>query len=340
LETATTAIDDSAWGEFVASHPRAGVFHLPAWTAVIADCYRFPSFVLVARDTDGEILAGVPVVAVRSLLGGQRWVSLPFSDSCPVLVRDDADAAETLAALSRHALATNASELEIRSAVPAMADAHHVTVGYHHTLALPSDAAELHPNKGHRYSRNRSKRMGVQVTRGKSAEDVNLYYQLHSLTRQRLGVPVQPRRFFDLVFERLIARGHGEVATARLDGEVVAGGLYLSHNGTLVAKYGASHPAHLDCGAGYLIDWEMMAAACAEGFHTLDLGRTDLESDGLRLYKAGWGGTEAPLVYTHVSQNPLSHERAHVGAFTRGIIRQSPLWVCRALGEALYRWSA
>ncbi len=55
------AIDDPRWLEFVESHPDATPFHLPAWAALIAECYRFEAFVLAMRDTDGgEILAGAP----------------------------------------------------------------------------------------------------------------------------------------------------------------------------------------------------------------------------------------------------------------------------------------
>ena len=120
----------------------------------------------------------------------------------------------------------------------------------------------------------------------------------------------------------------------------MAAGLYLSHNRTLVAKYYGSDPGRPDTGAGYLIDWEMMAAACTEGYHTLDLGRTDPDGEGLRLYKSGWGTIETPLVYTHVSRTPPSGSHLAVGSVSRPIVRRSPLWVCRMLGEALYRWTA
>ncbi len=123
---------DPGWLEFVESHPGATPFHLPAWATLIADCYRFEAFVLAMRDTDGEILAGVPTVAVRSPLGRLRWVSLPFSDSCPVLVRHDVAAADVAQALREYALAGPARELEVRTSLPEADDVHPVEVGYDH----------------------------------------------------------------------------------------------------------------------------------------------------------------------------------------------------------------
>jgi hypothetical protein len=73
----------------------------------------------------------------------------------------------------------------------------------------------------------------------------------------------------------------------------------------------------------------------------MDFGRTDLEGgDGLRYYKRGWGAVETPLVYTHISRTPPSGSSLSVGNLPKRMIRSSPPWVCRALGEVLYRWSA
>lgn len=340
MKIATLPIDNAEWREFTETHPQAGVFHTPTWTSVVADSYGFDAFVLAALETDGEVLAGLPVVSVRSPLGRTRWVSLPFSDSCPLLVREGVAEDDVVEALRTQVLESTARELEVRGALPEQPDVHEVEVGYLHTVPLTADPADLHPKKNHRNARNRAQRNGVRVTRGTSADDVEAYYRLHTLTRRRHGVPVQPRRFFDLIAERLVVPGHGFVASASLEGDIVAAGLYLGHNGTLVAKFGASDPDRQDTGAGYLIDWEIMQAACVEGYHTLDLGRTDSDAEGLRLYKNGWGAVEEPLVYAHVSRTAPSTARVGVGSFSQSVIRRSPVWVCRALGEVLYRWSA
>jgi CelD/BcsL family acetyltransferase involved in cellulose biosynthesis len=341
VKVSTIPIDDSAWGEFVSAHTEATPFHLPAWASVIADCYRFQTFVLAAHDSDGEIAAGIPAAAVRSPFGRMRWVSLPYSDVCPPLIRPDIAPDEVTRLIGEYVLGGQTPRLEIRSDIAGAEGVHPVEVGYNHVLSLPSDPAELRPNKGHRYTRNRAVREGVTVTHGTAAEDIDTFYRLHTLTRRRHGVPVQPRRFFDLIWQRLIAEGHGFVATARSEGDVLAAGVYLGHNGTLVAKYHASDPAKPDKGAGYLIDWETMVFGCTEGYRCLDMGRSDLDASGLRLYKSSWGAEERPLIYTHISHVPPGEGHGpSVGELPKRIIRSSPPWVCQALGQALYRWTA
>jgi CelD/BcsL family acetyltransferase involved in cellulose biosynthesis len=341
LRAVRLPVSDPQWSGFVSEHPDSTTFHLPVWASIIADCYHFNAFALAVRDDAGEIVAGAPVIEVRAPLGGLRWVSLPFSDECPLLVRGEARLEDVVDALRESALSSDVRALEVRGDLPLAADVHAVQVGYHHLLRLPADPSGFHPNKGHRYNRSKARRAGVRVVRGTAPADVMTYYRLHTLTRRRLGVPVQPRRFFDLIADRLITQGHGFVATAMLDGRAVASGVYLSHKGTLTAKYGASDPAYRDTGASSLYDWEVMVAACREGlYHTLDFGRTDSDAEGLRAYKTGWGAEETPLIYTQVLSHGLGDSRPHVGALPRRVIQGSPTWVCRALGEALYRWTA
>jgi CelD/BcsL family acetyltransferase involved in cellulose biosynthesis len=331
---------DPRWREFTSGHPGATPFHLPEWAGLIADCYGFETFVLAVADTDGEILAGAPAAAVRSPLGRVRWVSLPFSDSCPLLVRADVPVDDVVTALREHVLASRASELEVRGALPSAVGLFPVGAGYNYLLELPRDPADVHPSKGHRQNRNQAERKGVRIHHGTTPEDVAAFYRLHTLTRRRQGVPVQRRRFFDLIEERLLATGHGFVASATLDGEVVAAGLFLTHNRMIVAKFRASDPAHQDTGAGFLVDWEAITAACTAGYRTLDLGRTDNGEDGQRRYKTGWGAVEEPLIYTHVADEAPGGSRPRVGGLSRQIIRHSPVWVVRAAGEVLYRWTA
>jgi CelD/BcsL family acetyltransferase involved in cellulose biosynthesis len=334
-------IGDPRWSAFVHSHPDAGPFHLPEWASVIADCYRFESFALTACDTDGEILAGIPVITVRSPLGGRRWVSLPFTDSCSPLIRADVATDHVLAAFTERAFASPIRGLEVRAMLPAGDNRHGVAVGYLHTMELPPDSAMLHPNKSHRNLRNRALRKGMRVVQGRTRQDMAAFYRLHTLTRRRLGVPVQPRRFFDLLWHRIVAAGHGFVASATLEGEVQSAAVMLIHNGVLINKYHGSDPSAPDRAGGYLIDWEMMVAGCNEGYHTLDLGRTDTGAEGLRRYKSLCGAVERPLIYTHISRTPpVAHHESSVSALSREIIRRSPPWVCRTLGEIFYRWAA
>lgn len=331
-------IDDPSWTEFVATHPHSTVFHTQAWVSVVADCYGFRSFAVVVQ-RGGEIVAGCPVVEVRRPFGGRRWVSLPFTDECRFLAREGVESS-VIGTLAELADAEGVADLEIRSSLASDEGAFPVRRGFHHRIPLPENPDDLHVRKSYRHLRNRARREGITVRRGESRQDVDDFYRLHVMTRRRHGVPVQPKRFFDLIAGRLVEAGDGFVLIAEDQGRPAAAGLFLSHKDTLVTKFAASDPTMRDTGAGHLLDWTSLDAACRHGYRFMDWGRTDLEADGLRTYKLGWGAIETDLVYTHLGQRSPDATGPRVGTAAKAVIRHSPEWVCRLLGELLYRGAA
>src|SRR5260370_10571561 len=80
--------DGPGWLRLAQNGRDATTVHTPAWSNAVSRTYGFPSFVLVMRGQDGGVLAGLPVMKVRDLLGRNRLVSLPYTDHCPPVVDD------------------------------------------------------------------------------------------------------------------------------------------------------------------------------------------------------------------------------------------------------------
>jgi CelD/BcsL family acetyltransferase involved in cellulose biosynthesis len=317
-------LDDPAWAAFVSSREDAGPFHHPAWASLLADCYGFRGFALAATAADGTIAAGLPVVDV----GRGRLVSLPFTDACAPL----GAAGELLAAVPR-------LELHAPHEGPGVAT---VVRGVVHRLELEPDLDAVRAGFRAQMRRNigRATREGVVVRAGETRGDLlDVFYGLHLRTRRRQGVPVQPRRFFRLIWERLVEAGLGTTLLAYHGATPVAGALFLHWNGTVIYKFGASDPAHWALRPNNLLFWEAIRAACARGDRLFDFGRTELENEGLREFKSGWGAREEQLVYAYAGGAPPAVQSRLAG--TLGLaIRRSPLWLCRAVGEAAYRYAA
>ena len=328
------APEDPAWGEILRASADATAFHHPSWSAVLSDTYGYPAHVLAWRD-GARMLGGVPVLRV-----GKRFVALPFTDYCPPVYADRADGARFVADLLRWQK-TSETRLEVRSSLAHDAGQANV-VGTRHVLdlAVGADAlfSRLHRTRKKRI--NTAREIGIEVTLSRSVDELPAFYRLHCETRRRQGIPVQPRRFIEHLWRNVIVPGHGFVITARMSGEPVATALFMSWNRRLIYKYGASDRARWDLGANFLVHWTAIERACAGGFTSYDLGRTDLGQDGLRAFKAGWGAEEFPLVYTHLGAQAPRLERGLAGAAVAQIIKHSPTVVCRALGELLYRYAA
>lgn len=331
-------VEDPAWAAFVAAHPDATCFHRPEWARLLMDCYGYSGSVVVDRDADGAVVAGMPVLQVRQLNGHRRWACLPFSDECGPLRARAASAARLVAAVDALRRGAKADHLEIRAAVAGVGgSAHPAGVIHSHTLDRDPDVVLRRFSGSARRSIRKAERAGVEIRHAREPADAETYYALHVRTRKRLGVPVQPRRYFRLLWERILAPGDGTLVLAEHAGTAVAGGVFLTGGSTVTYKYGASDPEHWPARPNHLMLWRAMSWGAERGYTTFDWGRSDAEDTGLRDFKASMGGRERALVYTRLPEG----EPAGPGSLDhamRRVLRRSPAWVGRAAGELLYRY--
>ena len=342
-ETSVVPIDGARWANFVESCEQAVPFHHPAWAMFLAECYEYEAFALTTTDAEGGITAGLPINEVRSLRGRRRWISLPFTDACEPLAETPAALgvlAARLAAIRREA---EVEAIEVRAALPVQT-AHAHSSAVLHTLPLGPDHEDVMRAFGRAQvgrGIRKAEREGVTVRCGEASNDLTeIYYDLHTRTRRRQGVPVQPRRFFELLWERLIEPGLGFVLLA-YSGEVpIAGAVFLAWNGTVSYKYGASDPKFWPLRPNNLVFWTAIRWGCENDYTSFDFGRTDTENTGLREFKSSWGATEEPLYYSTIADRPPLPSTHRLERAAAAVIRRSPLWVCRSAGEVLYKYAA
>src|SRR6185503_12840306 len=118
------------------------------------------------------------------------------------------------------------------------------------------------------------------------------YYRLHVGTRRRLGVPVQPRRYFRMLWRSILEPGLGRLFLAYSGAEPIGGIVVLLWQRNAIYKYGAWDDGARSLRPNHLLLATALEWAAAEGAVTFDLGRTDTDQPGLRAYKIGWGGRE------------------------------------------------
>jgi CelD/BcsL family acetyltransferase involved in cellulose biosynthesis len=335
------SIRDDEYRVFSSRHEAVTPFHLPSWSEVIASCYGFAPSVLCLRDAVGKICAASPGIYVGGRLRGRRWVSLPFTDACPPLAAEAA-ATEALAAeLERHRLETGLQSIEIRGDVPGDAGIRH-RVGYQHEIPLTTDEHEVFRRLSERTRRavKRAWRAGLVVRREPDLQSAHRsFWRLHCVTRRKLGVPVQPRAFFDAIWRQMIEQGSGYVLSAYLSARPVASAVFLECEPTVVYKLSAWEPSLTRLGGPSAVLWEGIRTACEKGRTRMDLGRTELRHEGLRYFKQGWGCEETVLAYTYFGASTRVAAPGPEGAVGR-VIKRSPPVVAQAIGRVGYRWTA
>jgi len=215
-------------------------------------------------------------------------------------------------------------------------------IGHKHSLSLIQPETEIF---------NSFKKTQVQQPIQKSIRDgltaeiktdydaIIEFYKLHLLTRKKLGVPIQPKKFFYHLWNEIINKGMGYVVLVKLDDKVISSGIFTGFNKILTYKFSASHPDHLNYRPNNLMLWSGIQEAKKLGYTLFDFGRTDLYTEGLRKFKLGWGTVEEPLYYSYYPKAPEDSKFKFIkDKIVAPIIRNSPKFVCRWSGELLYKY--
>lgn len=332
-------INDPKWMNFIQSKPEAHIFHHPAWANNLAACYGYRPFAAVEINAEGKLIVGAPFMEVNSFITGKRWVSMPFSDHCTPL-SDSAEALQTFIddLLVYHRQAAT-PPIEIRWDLPEHPEIHRSTRHVLHTRLISNDPdvvfEGLH-KKVRKYARSSGNR-GVRIETGTSQEFLKRFYFHQVRTRMRHGVPVQPWRYFEQLGKNLLEKGMGFVMLAYKENECLAGLVCLHWNGKMVLKYGASDTNDTELRPTYLLDWSALEWASQHDIHLADVGRSQIDEEGLRDYKNRWGYQEMPLTYCSIGKEPGEFGSSNLMKLMNTVIQHSPEWVCRASGALLYR---
>ncbi|MBN9692886.1 MAG: GNAT family N-acetyltransferase [Verrucomicrobia bacterium] len=349
-----------SWDNDLNQFSEARIFHTSAWCRTLRQTYGFSPFYVVAR-REGRPVGILPWMEVRSLRGQRRGVSLPFTDSCPLLVADREPALSDWSLEGTTASPTTVAtqilrrsyalgrerhwqDLEFRPGQASEPQDPASTQFYQHSVPLkPTDASQLaHCEPSVRRSLRQARESGLTVSIGTDFASIREYFGLHCLTRRRQGSPPQPMAFFTQIQEELLARGHGFVILARQGKAPVAGAVFLHSNRHATYKFGASDLAYQALRPNQLVMWSGFREAYRLGCQQVDLGRTSLQHEGLRRFKRGWGAMEIRQSY-HRFVLP-SGGRQQVPDRTSGwqtrLFQILPQWTGRWAGRLLYRYAA
>ncbi len=327
-------LQDTRWAEFVERHPDSSVFHTPEWLSALKRTYGFEPAAITSSAPGGPLADGIPFCRVRSILTGNRLVSLPFSDHCQPLASAD-ELPRLLAAVRETVDSDHLKYAELRplteSVVTPFSCSQKFTI---HMLdlrpSLEDISRRLHPDCIRRKIR-RADRENLTSEAGRSDVLLDDFYTMQVITRKRHGLPPQPRRWFRNLLDAM-----GDKATirvARFRGRMVSAILTLRHKQKLVYKYGGSRVEDNRLGGMQLLLWKTIEDAKTAGMQEMDLGREALEAVGLAKFKERWGATRRELDYYRY---PLSKPLKVYHPLLRGLPKPALI----AAGRLLYRHMA
>lgn len=152
-----------------------------------------------------------------------------------------------------------------------------------------------------------SEKNGVVVRRCEKKE-LRKFYDLHlNIRKKKYKIFPQPYRFFEMIWDEMIAKGNGVLLGAYSPaGEFIGGNIYLMCGDTFYYKFNTSSLTNLKYRPNNLLFWEGIKYAKALRCNWLDLGSSGSEQKGLILFKEHTGAQ--PLEITHLGYEPPGYK--------------------------------
>lgn len=336
-------ITDARWSEFVERHPAASVFHTSEWMQTLRQTYGFEPFVLTTTPPGVPLTDGIPFCQVSNWLGRRRLVSLPFSDHCVPLVDGSDEISDILTYLHQNCEKEQWRSIELRAGNAVIPD----RLSFEQGSTFWWHKLDLRPGLDHVFDNfhkdciqrkiQRAEREQLLQESGRSEDLLNKFYRLLLKTRRRHGLAPQPFTWFRNL---IICLGEkAQIHIASKAGRPVAGILILRHKHLLIYKYGCSDAKFNHLGGMQMLLWTAIQDAKREQCVQLDLGRSDLDQEGLIIFKDRWGATRTKLAYLVYPRTSFQAARSTTHAvFSRLIFAWMPDSLLAASGRALYKY--
>jgi lipid II:glycine glycyltransferase (peptidoglycan interpeptide bridge formation enzyme) len=208
-----------------------------------------------------------------------------------------------------------------------------------HELDLGSSAEQLfqrlHKNSFQRKIK-RAEKERLSYETGRSKELVDEFYGLLLMTRKRHHLLPQPRSWFRNVVECMGDKV--EVRLARKDRAPVAAILTLRHGSSVVYKYGCSDARLHNLGGMPFLLWRLIEDCKAAGAQRIDFGRSDLNHEGLILFKDRLGTRKTLLTYyRHTSKTSNQQAAPWESQRLRRMISRLPEAFLSQASRVLYK---
>jgi len=334
------AVSADEWHTYVENHPDGFLYHLPEWKEVLVESFHHNPFYLFARNEEDKLCGVLPLFQIKSVLTGNRLVSLPFSHVCGPI----ADSEAVLTQLVHRAenlcneLKCRYLELRVMRPLPLGLETNEYFSTYVLDLAEPQMVWKKLHQKGVRWAIGKARKNGVTVRVDNTLNGMKNFDYFNQQTKRKLGVPAHPTGFLRNIIHRLDK--FTNLYLAESDGKLIAGIVTLRFKDTVCYAYGASHHKYLKYYPNDLLIWQAIEESCNQGYRYFDFGKTSPDNEGLVRFKKHWGTEQRKLYYYYYPRIPNLISANRSGQryrFVTGLWKRLPLSLSRVLSPIAFK---
>lgn len=295
------------WNSLVATSHYASAYHLWEWGEALSQTYRYRKHYLVSVRAN-EVVGVLPLIHVRSMLFGNRLISLPFCEYGGIVLRSGLNSEEAsnavkplLDATARLAKNIGAEYIEIREPLNLSSafqvgsyDKCQEYVTFRIDLTKGTKRLWTSLEKKTRNAVRKATKSGLETEVVEESEQLKAYYELYLQTQKRLGSPPHCYELFQNLFELFSPSGKMRILLARYQDRVIAGIMNFSNEGKIFWWNNVSDAKYRNLNPTNLLLWNAIEWGAEKGYQVMDMGRTR-KNTTIYDFKSGWGGQETTL---------------------------------------------
>lgn len=330
---------ETAWDQFVESHPAATLYHYIKIRSFIEKTYGHSTHYCYALSEDGEMLGVLPLVQLNSKLFGNFMVSVPYFNYGGLLANSQEAATKLVAAANEWRQSVGASHIELRHLQNSGLELPQRRDKVTFLLPLPADPESL-------WQSFRPK-LRAQIRRAEREEPefwiggaglLDGFYDVFARNMRDLGTPVYGKDFFLNLLEHL-----GESARlvlVKLNGEPAGCAFLIGHAEQMEIPWASTLRAFNTTGINMFMYWKVLEYAIANGYRVFDFGRCSTDSGTYR-FKQQWGAQPIPMHWDYclASGKRLPELNPNNPKFKLVIAawQRLPVWLTRLIGPHLVK---
>lgn len=298
------AEDYAQYASFLNENTEALYEHSLEVKDLVAQHFKFKPIYLIAKEQE-KIVGVLPLFEAKSIIEGNRLVSIPFFPFSGVLGKDVQ--CKKLLLQEAKALASSYKFLEIRQRqeLEPLLQQGFVRQAPITDFLLPlkgtSEEMFNSLDKRVRYDIKKAQKNNLNVVLGKTKKELDDFYAVYLHTKKRRGVPAWPYG----LFSEALATCNALIGVTYLEEKPIAAAFFFLHRQVIEYGFAGANYKYTHLCPYYPLLWEMVCYGLKHKYTLLDFGGTTKEINEGNLYsfKERWCPIKQEIPYYFYASN-------------------------------------
>lgn len=278
--------DLAEWNRFVSDNPSSLPSHNPAWLDAIEKCFGHQSFIICARSSTGELLAGLPITILESTLFGRFGVSVPYLNYGGVVSRHPNLHQKLFSELDALREQFKLKHIEIRSIYAGLGEIVSAKkIGMILTLPKSDEILEKQLGSKLRAQYKKAEEFSPQVRIG-HMELLDDFYNVLAQNMRDLGTPIYSKSWFTAILQHPNIQAH--LVVVHLQSKPVAAGFLVQHRELMEIPWASTLKSANKYNMNMWMYRNILSFSIAQGCKYFDFGRSTMDA-GTYKFKKQWG---------------------------------------------------